>query len=352
MRTAIRLIDAAANRAIEAARVLEDLARFCVDDAECTGGYKSIRHELVTALAALPVGAREANRDLVGDVGTTLEGSHESSRANLSEVARANASRLVEALRSLEEGSKVFSPAVLEASAFERLRYRAYTLNATLTLRLASSEARQWRVCVLLTTSMCKRPWVEVLGAALAAGADCIQVREKHMTTAELVAHTRAVVEIVRNTGRSGAEGVPASVIVNDRLDVALAATADGVHLGADDLAIADARAIAGSALLIGATAHCATEARAAIHAGADSCGVGPMFASQVKPGLAPSGVQWMAEFASLWPRVPHLAIGGITPVNAPQLRDAGCRGVAVCDAVCSASDPGAVVAGLCEVFA
>ncbi len=344
MRSSIRLIDSAANRAIEAARVLEDVARFCVDDLALTHGYKALRHDLVTSLAALPAGIREAHRDLAGDVGTTIEGTHEGSRATIAATVAANGSRLVEALRSLEEGVKLLPPSTVQWSAIESLRYRAYTLNAQLVLCVKSSSGGQWRVCLLLTQSLCQLHPMDVLRCALEAGADCIQVREKEMGTAQLVAHTRAVVEAAHRTG--------AAVIVNDRVDVALAAGADGVHLGASDLSVHEARRIAGRALLIGATSHNAAHARAAIESGADSCGVGAMFASSVKPQQRPAGPQWMAEFVSLWPSTAHLAIGGITPQNASQLRAVGCLGVAVSTCVCSSPDPAAQVAALREIFA
>ena len=163
MRHPIRLVDAAANRAIEAARVLEDIARFCADDAELTEGYKTIRHDLISALAVLPAGMREANRDLAGDVGTTIEGANEGSRASVAAIVAANGSRLTEALRSLEEGIKVLPIATPLWSVIEALRYRAYEMNARLTLLLRSSEVRQWKVCLILTQSICKRPWRDVL---------------------------------------------------------------------------------------------------------------------------------------------------------------------------------------------
>ncbi|MSR43976.1 MAG: thiamine phosphate synthase [Phycisphaerales bacterium] len=343
MRHPIRLLDAAANRAVEAARVLEDLARFCVDDASVTAQYKALRHELVAALGAIDAGTREANRDLGGDVGTTIEGANEGRRESLASLGAANGSRLCEALRTLEEGMKLVGGADSKWRMIESIRYRAYTLNAQLALRLRTTAVRQWRVCVLFTQSLCRRPCRDVLNEVLAAGADCIQLREKEMSTAELVAHARVVV--------SRAHEVGTSVIINDRVDIALAAGADGVHLGGSDLAIADARRIAGGALLIGATAHNADEARAAIEHGADGCGIGAMFSSTVKPEQPPSGPMWMAEFAAKWPKMPHLAIGGITPENAVQLRAVGCRGVAVSTSVCAADDPGAQVARLCEIF-
>ncbi len=328
---------------MEAARVLEDLARYCADDAALTDGFKSLRHDLASALASLPPQVRAAHRDVVCDVGTKLQGENEGTRANLAAVAAANGSRLTEALRSLEEIFKVLSTSGPEGGAIESLRYRAYALIAQLALRLRPCEARQWKVCVLLTKSLCRRPWREVLAESIAAGAECVQVREKDLSSHELAAHVREVVAIANASG--------VCVIVNDRVDVALAAGANGVHLGLSDLSIADARRVAGRVLLIGATVHNHAEATAAVAAGADYCGVGAMFASSVKPDQPPAGPDWMREFAAAWTTTAHLAIGGIDSRCAAKLREVGCRGVAVSTAVCGADDPGAEVARLCAIF-
>lgn len=202
-----------------------------------------------------------------------------------------------------------------------------------------SAVRRQWRVCVLLTERLCARPWREVLAAALEGGADCVQVREKEISTRELAARVRAVIDLARPAG--------AAVVVNDRADIALACGADGVHLGQDDLPVRDARRLAGERLLVGASTHSLDEARAAVEAGADLCGVGAMFATGTKPGIAPGGTGYLRAYLASFGRVPHLAIGGITPANAPELAAAGCRGVAVSGAVCGAADPAAVVRAL-----
>jgi thiamine-phosphate pyrophosphorylase len=140
-----------------------------------------------------------------------------------------------------------------------------------------------------------------------------------------------------------------ARVIVNDRVDIALASGADGVHLGTGDLSIRAARKLAGTNLLIGASTHNAAEALAAVTEGADVCGVGAIFATQLKPDRAPCGVELVSEFIRHYPHVPHLAIGGISAQNIEQLTAVGCRGVAVSGAVCGASNPAAVVAHLLE---
>jgi thiamine-phosphate pyrophosphorylase len=199
-------------------------------------------------------------------------------------------------------------------------------------------------VCVLLTERLCAHGWRETLAAAIAGGADCIQVREKEMPTRALADRVRAVVDAARPAG--------VAVVVNDRADVALACGADGVHVGQDDLSVRDVRRMAGDRLLVGVSTHSLEEARTAAEAGADVCGVGAMFATSLKPAIAPGGAAYLREYLAHFARVPHLAIGGVTPANVGELAAAGCRGVAVSSAVCGARDPAAAVRALREALA
>lgn len=337
MQPVARILDANANRAREALRVLEDVARFAIDDGVLAAALKGLRHELTGALARLPGGWLEANRDAAGDAGTgvTVPGEHE--RAGLAGVAAAADKRLGEALRVIEETAKTIDPTL--ARRVEALRYRAYDASSALQLKLIGGRARQWRVCVLLTESLCARPWRDVLAAAIAGGAECVQVREKSMDAAALRQRVEQVIEIARPAG--------VSVIVNDRLDVAMAAAADGVHLGTGDLSLADARSLTGRTLLLGASTHDLDEAGSAVAAGADYCGVGTMFETATKPRTAVTGPGVIEAFVGQYPDVPHLAIGGITPGNVGRLVEAGARGVAVSQAVCAAAHPDRVVAAL-----
>lgn len=336
-----RMLDANANRAREALRVMEDVARFALNDAELTGELKSIRHELRSIVEALPAGWLPANRDTPGDVGTTITTAAEMQRHDLADIAIAAGKRLTEALRVMEEACKTIDGRL--AAGLESLRYRAYAADATLQTRLGTTKARQWRVCVLLTRSLCKRPWRDVVQASIDHGAQCIQIREKDMTDGQLLRHAEQVVAMTR--------AASVAVIINDRVDIALAAGADGVHFGTDDLPIAAARKIAGRSLVIGASTHDLAEAQTAVEAGADYCGIGAMFASSLKPERQPSGVAYLEQFLQAYPRMVHLAIGGITLENINQLVDAGARGVAVSSCVCTADDPGPVVSQLVSAF-
>lgn len=168
--------------------------------------------------------------------------------------------------------------------------------------------------------------------AALAGGADGIQLRVKGQPDRELHALAVDVVGRCRTAG--------ARCIVNDRADVALAAHADGVHLGADDLPVAAVREMAADRLLIGGTARDPETARHLVDAGADYLGVGPVYGTQTKDGLPePFGAEGLAPVVRSV-AVPVVAIAGITAARVPEVLAAGARGVAVAGAISQAADP------------
>lgn len=342
MPSVLRIIDANANRAREALRVMEDAARFILDDAELCGLLKQMRHDLAASLSLID--GLEGNRDTPGDVGTTLKTQRELSRSSAAEVVVAAGKRLSEAFRAMEEYGKTLgerSPGF--ASTIESLRYRGYDMEQQLNRAMGSASRRQWRLCVLLSQDLCReRDWWRVAQAAVEGGADCIQVREKSIDAGELLSRAIRLVSLCRPRG--------VSVIVNDRPDVALLSGADGVHLGQSDLPCAEARRLVGTQLLIGVSTSILAEAQQALRDGADYCGIGPMFHTNTKQKDVIVGADYAREYAA-WNKLPHLAIGGISPANLRELIDAGVRGIAVSSVVCSAFDPTAVVRDLLAIL-
>jgi len=167
-----------------------------------------------------------------------------------------------------------------------------------------------------------------ILPALVAAGITGFQVRDKDATTRALIALTRRVRELVGD----------ACLIVDDRVDVALAARADGVHLGADDLPVETARRL-GPDLVIGATCRSRTNLEAARAAGADYAGFGPVRATTSKAALpAPLGVDAIADVVDTG--LPIIAIGGIDAATAASARAAGAHGVAVIGSIWRHPDP------------
>lgn len=344
MSDVLRILDANANRAREALRVMEEAARFLLNDADLTQAVKTLRHDLAAALSGAC--GLQAHRDTPGDVGTQIATDSEQTRASATEVVVAAGKRLSEALRAIEEYAKTLSqgPPNLAASV-EQLRYRGYDLEKRLSAAMPTGRAPQWRVCVLLTGSLCRLPWQDVLDQALNAGADCVQLREKDLGGAELLDRASHMAERCRAAG--------AASIVNDRPDAALLSGADGVHVGQTDLPVPAVRRLAGRRLLVGVSTSCLGEARAARAAGADYAGVGPMFATTTKHKPVLAGPEYLAAYLDdeALRGLPHLAIGGIAPDNMAALVAAGVGGVAVSSAVCASQRPGEAVRRLLQAW-
>jgi len=342
----VRIIDANANRAREALRVMEDVARFGLDDGELCAEIKQVRHGLRDALSLSGIDdvAMLAWRDTPGDVGTTAETSAEYVRTGTAHVAAAACKRLQEALRSMEESLK--GEDAREgggARAVEGLRYRVYEIEKRLIAALPAGRGVQWRLCVILTESLCvHHPWERVAELCIEGGAECLQLREKSLTDRELLRRARRLVEIARASTRNQNPASRPAVIINDRPDIAALAGADGVHVGQDDLSVNEVRKLVGSSLLVGVSTATLDEAMQAVRAGADYCGVGPMFATTTKHKPVLSGPAYLREYLAhtATASCPHLAIGGITPDNIGELARVGCRGVAVSSVVQKAQCP------------
>lgn len=171
------------------------------------------------------------------------------------------------------------------------------------------------------------------LEAGVAAGVDWVQVRAKSAPAADLYALTRAALQVCRRHG--------AGLLVNDRLDVAVAAGAHGVHLARKSLSVAAARSAAPAKFLIGASVHTVAEAVTAAQEGADYITFGSVFPTRSHPGAPAQGPEILAAVVTAVD-IPVLAIGGITAGNVRSLLDTGVAGVALISAVLAAADPGA----------
>lgn len=191
----------------------------------------------------------------------------------------------------------------------------------------------------VITATMSPGALLDRVAAVVAAGAPVVQLRTKDAADA---ARYRLAVDARARCDEGGAR-----LIVNDRADLAVAAGAAGVHVGAEDLPVAAARAVVGPEMLVGATCRDPESARRAEAEGADYLGVGPAYASTTKNGLpkplGPDGVARVVAAVA----IPVIAIGGVTAARVPELLDAGAHGVAVVGAVFAAADPGGSVAEL-----
>ncbi|HEU4335527.1 MAG TPA: thiamine phosphate synthase [Candidatus Eisenbacteria bacterium] len=314
MGTFDRILDAAFNRAREALRVLEDVYRFGRDDRAAQRRLKRLRHRL-SALERPRALRLLAARDASRDVG---RGDDLSSRSGLGDVAAANFKRLEEALRSVEEtGGELRSGA-------SALRFETYEAERQfLPPLLRASRLDPVRLYVLLDPNLTSRPLARVARDAFRGGAEMVQLRMKGRPKNEVRKTASEVARVARGEGGLW--------IANDRF----VEGADGVHLGLDDGTIQEARRAMAPEGLVGATTHSIAEARRARAADYVSCG--PIFATPLKPNLAPRGLSYWKSAVALG--LPVFAIGGITAKRLPSLVRKGVDRIAVGAAVTSQSN-------------
>lgn len=325
----LRILDANANRAREALRVIEDYARFHLDDQRLSHSLKRLRHDLAAATSAW-VDEAILFRDTPGDVGTTNKTPAELAREDLIAVVTAAGKRLGEALRTLEEYSKITAPA--DAAKLERIRYSFYELEMQIaqTLRPPALFAAV-RLYVLVTEAICKRPWDQVAQAAIDGGADCLQLREKNLEGGEFLRRARQLVAMCR--------AARVISIINDRPDIAVLADADGVHVGQTDLPAIEVRKIVGSQKIVGVSTHNLDQARQAVLDGADYIGVGPVFVSPTKTRDFVAGLDYARAAASAV-KIPCVGIAGITEQSAGEVMATGAQAIAVTAAIATCDDP------------
>ena len=187
------------------------------------------------------------------------------------------------------------------------------------------------RLYLILDASPGGRDAVPIVEAALRGGVAVVQLREKELPDGELVAVARRLAAVCDRAG--------ALFVLNDRPDLVAACNADGVHVGQDDVAPAEARRLAGAGRLVGLSTHSPGQIAAAHHAGVDYIGVGPVWETATKPGRPAVGIELVVEAAAT-ARLPWFAIGGIDLTNVAKVREAGATRLAVVRAIRDAADP------------
>jgi thiamine-phosphate pyrophosphorylase len=325
-----RILDAAGNRAREALRVVEDYCRFVLDDAFLSSQVKDARHDLVEVLTEVNHTDLVQARETLRDVGITLSTETEGQRVSTLDVVRINLKRLQEALRSLEEFTKLDNSAL--SGALEQLRYRSYTLEKAIVLGVSARQRLDGvRVQALLSRGGCSAALDWTIAEAAAGGVGLVQLREKNLSDRELLEKAREVRRWTRQAG--------VLFVVNDRPDIARLVEADGVHLGQEDLPVKEARRILGGEALIGVSTHNLEQVRQAILDGASYLGVGPIFTSTTKEFDTFPGLEFLRQ-AVAETSLPVFAIGGINATNLSAVVAAGGRRIAVSQAIASADDP------------
>lgn len=317
-----RILDANLDRAREGLRIIEEWCRFGLNSTQFTQECKQLRQEL----ASWHTPDIRSARDTPGDPGTELTHPQEEQRSSIEQVLQVNFCRTEEALRVLEEYGKLYSPEM--GSACKQMRYRVYTLESQLLGH--QRQQKLLRSFLYLITNPSEKLF-SVVEAALQGGVTLVQYRDKTADDQVRFSNAQKLCQICHQ--------YEALFIVNDRIDIALAVNADGVHLGQQDLPIAAARSLLGSQRLIGSSTTNAEEMQRAIQDGADYIGVGPVYATPTKAGKAPAGLDYI-RYAAKHAPMPWFAIGGIDPNNLHEVTAAGAERASVVRAIMDAEQP------------
>jgi thiamine-phosphate pyrophosphorylase len=332
-----RVLDANFNRAGEGLRVLEEYVRLILDDQHLSRCSKQLRHDLGRCASSLPQELLAAARDTQHDVGTAIALPDEYQRTDLAGLLLANQKRVEQSLRCLEEFSKLVDPSL--PPQLEQLRYRFYTLgHAMHRTKRSLDRLANARLYVLVDGADTEATCMRRAALLVEGGIDLLQLRDKELNDRTLLARARALRRLTRGTSTL--------LIVNDRPDIAALADADGVHVGQEELPVADARKIVGPALLIGVSTHTIEQARQAVLDGADYLGCGPTFPSPTKSFTDFPGLAFLREVASEI-RLPAFAIGGITPDHTADVLATGFTRIAIQGALEQTDDPLRIVQSL-----
>ncbi len=330
-----RIIDVNFNRAREAARVMEEFARFVLNSQPLSARVKALRHKLSSIVDSLDQTLLIMSRDSRRDVGVGLRVEGQMSRGDIRDVFTAAAKRLPEALRALAETIQTINPQ--SASDIESLRFEAYSLEKDIFLRLENHRRyADVRLYVLLDNSLGER-FEHIAMQCIKGGADCLQLRCKNIDDGQRYALAQKLVKMCRDNGVLS--------VINDSADIAVACGADGLHLGQDDLPVEAARGLYPRPIITGLSTHNLAQLHAAIELNVDYVGIGPAFATTTKPGIEVAGLGYVKDAVKTLAGtgIGHAVIGGINLGNIAQVVAAGVKTVAVCSAVTSSDEPAVV---------
>jgi len=326
-REVLRILDANLNRVSEGLRVIEDGVRFILNQRDLTRQIREIRHSLMRKAGEIPGahwGKLIASREVGGDVGKDLG---KEGRENFRDLIRANFRRVEEAQRSLEEFGKLFSPAL--GQSFKELRFKTYSLEKKVRGKLRKRIDLSF-YAIAETKFIPEEDFEENIEKVVSNGATVIQLREKNLPPPSFLKIALRMRKLIRP---------PILFMVNDRVDIAMASRADGVHLGQEDFPLPAARRVMGEEMIIGVSTHSLEEALRAEREGADYVAIGPVFPTSTKlDSHPPVGTGIIGEIKKEL-SIPVVAIGGITAENIEEVLKMGADGIAVVSAIFGQED-------------
>jgi thiamine-phosphate pyrophosphorylase len=333
----LRIIDANLNRSSEGLRVLEDIARFLLNDAELSQRLRALRHDLAQGTKSLR-GGLLSRRDSEHDVGAPMDVSYEpetkQSLQDLSGLVTANAKRVEESLRVVEELAKLPEiSSTVNSASFEQTRFALYTLEQDLISRISRRDKmeRMLGLYVILDRQfLTGRNELDIAGQIIEGGARVIQLRDKQSEKGELLLVAQKLKDLCSQAG--------GLFIINDYLDLAMAVDADGLHIGQEDLPLPVIRRELPIDKIVGCSVTKLSQATKAQAEGADYIAVGSIFPTATKKGTTVVGVNMLKELKQTV-STPLVAIGGINQNNIAEVVSAGADAVAVISAVLGEED-------------
>lgn len=327
-----RIIDANINRASEALRVLEDWSRLAKNSIVIPEKLKNIRHNINNSFSSFT--NLILSRESENDIGRTIE--NNSKRTSIRDIITANSKRAEEAMRVLAEYGQVLD---VNIKQIEQNRYEIYTIEKELIkneklIRLQNAKLYliASRRDVPAERLYNDNKFLSIIEKSIAGGVDIIQLREKNGSEKEIISLAKEIKKLTDKTD--------VLFIVNDRVDIALACEADGVHLGQDDLPMTEARKITPEGFIIGLSTHSEEQGKNGLTSGADYLGVGPVFPTPTKPDYKAAGLEYVTWSCKNLNIIPWFAIGGIDITNIDKVIQSGASKIAVVRAIMEADNP------------
>ena len=321
-----QLIDANLDRAREGLRVMEDWCRFGLKRRDFSIQIKDWRQQLGVHHHNIYKKARLTSNDPAMGVSHPLQ----QVRTTPESVFIANSSRVQEALRVIEEFTRTTDPRLCEIAT--KIRYKAYEIELkVLNTSEGIEKKKTLKDCSVYLITTNRRNLEEVVLQALKAGVKIVQYREKFLHDNEKISQAKCLASLCKEYN--------SLFVVNDRIDIALAVDADGIHLGQEDIPTKIARELIGTEKIIGRSTHCLQDIKNAEDDGCDYIGIGPIFPSQTKKQLNPIGIDYLSKGLSKT-LLPAFAIGGINSSNINKLNHINNLRIAVSDAIINSNDP------------
>ena len=321
-----QLIDANLDRAREGLRVMEDWCRFGLKRNDFSIQIKDWRQQLGGHHHKIYRKARLTSEDPAMGVSHPLQ----KNRSTPEAIFIANSSRVQEALRVIEEFTRTTDPKLSEVAT--KIRYQTYEIEIEVLKMKEGMDNRQiLQNCSIYLITTNKKNLKDIVLQALEAGVKIVQYREKFLNDHEKVNQAKDIASICKKYN--------SLFIVNDRIDIALAVDADGIHLGQEDIPTNIARELIGSEKIIGRSTHCLDDIKNAEKEGCDYIGIGPIFPSKTKKKLNPIGIDYLLKGLNKT-LLPAFAIGGIDSSNINKLNKINNLRIAVSDAIINSNDP------------